>query len=78
MTVTATLASVKRLLERAFAEGAVQHGVYTSLLSKLNAAEAGAPGALRAFINELRAVRGETVTPVWADRLIANGEHVAR
>lgn len=68
VTVTATIASIKALLARANLE----HGIYTSLLAKLNA------GEVRPFINELRAQSGKKVPADWAERLIANAEYLLR
>jgi hypothetical protein len=79
VTVTATLASLRRLVDAArAADGIDSDGIHQSLIAKLDAAQSGAPGGVRAFINEVEAQRGQHINALWADRLIANAEYVFR
>jgi hypothetical protein len=54
-SVTATVASLRVLTERAHKDGGIrQHGIAKALLSKLDEAAAGKPDALRGYIALLR------------------------
>jgi hypothetical protein len=84
-TVTASVASLKTLVTRFYAEGKItKAGTKTSLMAKLNAAEkyvtagqnASAISTLKAFINEVKAQTGKSITPVAAAILIAEAQWV--
>lgn len=77
VSVEATIASVRALTVRAYAEGAItSDGIYKALLSKLDEAAAGSATALQEYIDLLRAQQGKEVTEAWADRLSANASYV--
>ena len=84
-TVKATIGSLKTLVNRYHAEGAItKDGVVTSLMAKLNAAQkaasagqdASAISSLNAFINEVKAQSGKAITPSAAQVLITDARFV--
>jgi exopolysaccharide biosynthesis protein len=79
VTIGATLAGIRRLLDRAEAEGAIEKdGTYHSLSTQLSKAEEGQKESLNAFLAHLRAQRGKKVAEPWATRLIENAEWVEK
>lgn len=77
--IEATLAGLRRLLDRAYAEGAIEKdGTYESLSAQLSKPEEAKKESLKAFMNHVRAQRGKKISELWANRLIANAEFLEK